>query len=287
MRRSFKFVLSIMLFLLINPSFADVRHINGYSYIVTGVISKLDTDEEYIEKFTDAFGGNLDSFTERRAVPRTSNLDGSVVAYILRDSGKARGKKKSARTTTSIAAYNQEIPQAVKDLAIAEFSATADDFKAFPMGFKFKISEHRGNKFTARFYLYRKDKKRDGSPDIVDIGEGTMLAMPKGVYKNKTKLKSEIKGIHYSLWGHGKVKDMTAELEQSLKDAGFETHTKSNDENGSITFKKGEIDGRIGLEQTTTKDPSVNLVMLVKSAKCKLNMGGIEVWAPKLISKCN
>ena len=288
MRLTLRLLFLLSLFIS-NLSFAkEVRHADGYSSISTGKIRKLKTDEDYIEKFLKAFGKKIEAISDRKQAPKLSKQDGSPVAYILRDPGKPRGER-PARRTTSITVYNQKTPQAIKDLAKAEFGATDDDFKAFPMGFRFKISERKGKKFTARFYLYRAEVNRNGRLDKIDMGEGIMLNMPKGVYKFTSKIRPKIKGVKYTLWGRGEVKSMVAELDKSLQAEGFETEVKSDAEDGSIKFTKGEVDGRIGLTQTTTKDPSVNLVMLVKSSKCKtsLNIGSVALYSDALTYKCN
>jgi len=282
-----KWLLLFSVFLSSSSFAQEIKHGNGFGFIVTGKVSKLDTDEEYIKKFSKAFGKKMEAISDKKMAPKISKLDGSPVAYILRDPGKPRGER-PARRKTSIAAYNQKIPQKIKDIAIAEFSASEDDFKTFPLGFKLKVSERRNKKFTARFYLYRTEEKRKNRIEMIALGDDIKLAMPKGVFKFTSKDKPKIKGAKYTLWGRGKVASMTAELDKSLKDAGFETKAKNDAEEGSITFVKGEVDGRIGLTQTTTKDPSVNLVMLVKSSKCKpaLNLGSAALYSDALNYKC-
>ena len=169
------------------------------------------------------------------------------------------------------------MPQAIKDLAIAEFGATPEDFKAFPLGFRFRIAERRSGKFTARFYLYRKDEKRDGTPVTIDMGEGTMLPMPKGVYKFTTKKKPHVKAVVYALHGYGEVESMAAELGKGLKDAGFEIQAKSDAKFGRIEFKKGKVDGTMSLTLTSSKRSSVNLLIMLKSGKCQNKYGEISV----------
>jgi len=282
-----KLLLLLSVFLSTSTFAQEIRHGNGFGSITTGKISKLETDEDYIKKFSKAFGKKMKAFSDRKKAPKLSKLGDSSVAYILRDPGKPRGERPARRKTT-IAAYNQKIPQKVKDIAIAEFGASEEDFKAFPMGFKFKISERRNKKFTARFYLYREEEKRNNRLEMIELGDDISLAMPKGVYKFTSKERPKIKGAKYTLWGRGKVASMTTELDKSLKDAGFETKAKNDAEEGNITFIKGEVDGRIGLTQTTTKDPSVNLVMLVKSSKCKpaLNLANAALYSDALTYKC-
>lgn len=282
-----KLLLLFSIFISTSSFAQEIRHGNGYGSIVTGKVSKLVTDEEYIQKFSQAFGKKMEAISDRKKAPKLSKLGDSTVAYILRDPGKPRGDKPARRTTT-IAAYNQKIPQKIKNLAIAEFGASEEDFKAFPMGFKFKISERRNKKFTARFYLYREEEKRKNRLEMIALDDDKKLAMPKGVFKFTSKDKPKIKGAKYTLWGRGKVATMTAVLEKNLKGAGFKTKAKHNAEDGSITFENGKVDGRIGLTQTTTKDPSVNLVMLVKSSKCKstLNLGSAALYSDALTYKC-
>ena len=293
MHISFKFILLASFFFYINQSFADINHGNGYVYTNAGKRLKLDDDEAIIKKFIKAFDGKLDSYVDRKEAPKLSKSDGSPSAYILRYPGKARGERPARRRTT-IGIYNQEVPQAVKNLAMAEFGAKSEDFKEFPMGIKFIVSERKGKKFSASLNVYRKDKKREGRPETIAMGEGTMLEMPKGVYKFKSKTIAKVKGTQYTLYGRGEAKSMANEIGKNLKDAGFETEIKSDKEEVSmsefiIRFNKGEVDGSVGLTQTSSKEPSVNLLMLVKSSKCqtKMKMGNASVFAPGMMSwKC-
>lgn len=260
MNKSYKIFLSMLLFFIFSSSFADVTHRDGYSYMVSSKRLKLDTDEEFLQKFMKAFGQKLETISDRKLAPKLRQSDGEPITYLLRNAGKPRGDKPARRTTT-LMAFNLEVPQAVKDLAIAEFGAKPEDFKAFPNGFRFKIAERRSGKFSARFYLYRKDKERDGTPDTVDLGDGTILTMPKGVYKFKSKTISSSKSVIYTLRGTGNFEVVAEELKKGLKDAGFET--KANAKNTNITFKKGKIYGSVEFIRVSSQASGVHVLIVV------------------------
>ena len=73
MCRKLILLFSILMVLSLSPSFADVRHANGYSLIETGKQTKLAADDVLIKKFTKAFGGKLDSYVDRKATPNFLN----------------------------------------------------------------------------------------------------------------------------------------------------------------------------------------------------------------------
>lgn len=286
MKTLFKVLLFALFSVNAYTAAADVYHSNGYSRAKLGTERlKYDDPNSIIAKIIAAYGGSFEKFENREDRPKLSKVGDAPVAFILRDPGRVINGS-PARERITITIFNQTLPKALVDLAIEKFGASESDFVSFSSGFVFNARKKKSGSYSASAMVYRKEPKRQGNPDTVDLGEGTQLVMPGTVRKVITKPLKRETGVSYTLYGGGEIAELFAGLKSNLEGNGFEVSGQSDDESGQITFVKDATSGSISLQQTSSEPPFANVGIQLLTQTCQSKYGEFSVPAPNVNLEC-